>query len=108
MNRLIKADDQNTNNQNDNQQAETGNSQIVLDILKRVENSADDIQSAYYSLLDNLNALNKDYAGVYNEFKLMVKLPNENDVREIVNLKNNIDEAIKYLSDKDFLSGLVK
>lgn len=81
---------------------------IIIDILNRVNNSADDIKSGYYSLLDNLNALNKDYPNVYNEFKLLVKLPNQTDIKNIVQSRDDIQKAIEYLTNPDFLSGVIR
>lgn len=112
MKRLKKlADDQVIEDQNEQSlPEETNNSNfaIVQDLLKRVNSNCEDIKSSYYSLLENLNALNKDFPGVYNELKVMVKLPNKNDVNNISDLKNDMENALTMLTDQTFLSGLVK
>lgn len=81
---------------------------VVLDLLERINGNATDIKSGYYSLLENLNALNKEYAGVYNELKVMAKLPNKNTINDIASFKDDIERAVAMLSDTNFLSGLVK
>lgn len=81
---------------------------VVLDLLRRIDGNANDIKSGYYSLLENLNALNKEYAGVYNELKVMAKLPNKNTINDIASFKDDIERAVAMLSDTNFLSGLVK
>ena len=82
--------------------------QIAVDLLKRVGNSANDIKDAYYSLLDNLNALNSSYQNVYNEFKQIVKLPEQKDITDVVQFQKDIEDAVKYLSDPNFLNGFMR
>lgn len=82
--------------------------QIAIDLLKRVGNSANDIKDAYYSLLDNLNALNSNYQNVYTEFKQLVKLPDQKEIEEIVQLQKDTQDAVKYLAEPDFLKGFMR
>lgn len=82
--------------------------QIAMDILNRILQSGEDIKDAYYSLLDNLNALNRDYQGIYNEFKMMVKLPDKKEVNNVAQLQLDISEAVKYLSDPNFIENFLK
>lgn len=84
------------------------NSDVIVNILNRIQQSGNDIRDAYYILLDNLNALYKDYPGVYNELKVMVKLPDKKQVENIAQLELDIEKAIQYLSDPNFLNGLLK
>lgn len=84
------------------------NSDVVKNLLMRIDSNVNDIKTGYYSLLENMNALNKDFPGVYNELKVMVKLPNKNEINNISDFKNDIENAVKMLSDETFLSGLIK
>lgn len=86
----------------------SNNFQTVKDLLQRISNNAEDIKSTYYVLLENLNALNKDFPGVYNELKVIVKLPNKNDITDISNFKEDMIKAEQMLCDETFLSGLIK
>lgn len=80
---------------------------VIIDILNRINNVSDDIKSCYYSLLDNLNALNKDYPNVYNELKLIVKLPTKQEISDVAEKRDDMHEALQYLTDKDFLNGIL-
>lgn len=84
------------------------NFEIVKNLLQRIGNNAEDIKSTYYVLLENLNALNKDFPDVYNELKVMVKLPNKNNITDISNFKEDMSKAEQMLCDQTFLSGLIK
>lgn len=104
MGRLKKANEENQelvqqNNENFN---------VAIDLLTRISSNANDIKTGYYSLIENLNALSSEYAGVYNELKVLVKLPNRNDITDIAQFKDDIDYAVSMLSDTNFLSGLIK
>ena len=110
--RLIKAEEiesvEESVNKEVDQKIDSQQVDVVVDILKRVGNSANDIQSIYYSMLDNLNALEESYPDVYNEFKQLVKLPDKVDVENVVKMKEDILDALKYLEDPDFLKGIMK
>lgn len=93
----------NTNTDNSNQ-----DSKIAVDLLERINTSVDDIRDTYYSLLDNLNAINESYPNLYTELKQLVKLPDENEIREIVDMQKDVKDAVKYLQDPNFLNGIIK
>ena len=80
----------------------------AIDLLERINNSTDNIKDAYYLLLDNLNAINSSYPNLYKELEQLIKLPNESDIREVVRLKDDMNDAIKYLENVDFLKGIIK
>ncbi len=82
--------------------------EVAKDLLDRIDNSVDDIKDAYYSLLDNLNAINNAYPNLYTELTQLIKLPNESNIKEVVQLKSDMDDAVKYLKDPDFLKGVIK
>jgi vacuolar-type H+-ATPase subunit E/Vma4 len=107
-----KETNQNVDNTNktDNKdtQQNNGDNKIAIDLLERINNSVDDIRDTYYSLLDNLNAVNESYPNLYNELKQLVKLPDEVEVREIVEMQEDVKNAVKYLQDPNFLDGIIK
>lgn len=94
-------DNKNTDNANQD-------SKIAVDLLERINTSVDDIRDTYYSLLDNLNAINESYPNLYTELKQLVKLPDENEIREIVDMQKDVKGAVKYLQDPNFLNGIIK
>ena len=114
MKRLKQAEDINNANEdtidNTNNSIDNSNNSIdnAIDLLERINNSVDNIKDAYYLLLDNLNAINSSYPNLYKELEQLIKLPGEEDIKEVVTLKNDVDEAIKYLEDPEFLKGVMK
>lgn len=95
-------------NEPQEEQVSNANFDTVKNLLDRIDSGAEDIKANYYSLLENLNALYADYPGVYNEMKVMVKLPVKNDVSNIAKFKDDVDRAVQMLKDDNFLSGIVK
>ena len=98
--------DQNT--QEVNKDNKNNDSKIAIDLLERINNSVDDIRDTYYSLLDNLNAINESYPNLYNELKQIVKLPDEVEIKEIVEMQQDVKDAVAYLQDPNFLNGIIK
>lgn len=109
MNRLKKiADEQGILEETGEELNMGDNVEIIRQLLQRITSNAEDIKSAYYVLLENLNALNKDFPDIYNELKVMVKLPNKSDINYISDFNNDMLSAEQMLCDPTFLSGLIK
>lgn len=88
--------------------ADVNDKQVVRDLLEVLDSNVKDLKDTYYVLLENLNALSKDYSGVYNELKVMCKLPNKNDVNDIVQFQSDISKAKEMFNDDNFLSNFIK
>ena len=75
MKRLRKiADEQEIMNTNESLPEEThlqqnNNLDTIKNLLVRIDNNVEDIKLSYYSLLENLNALSKEFPNVYNELE---------------------------------------
>lgn len=109
MNRLKKiADEQDILEETGEELNMGDNVEIIRQLLQRITSNVEDIKSAYYVLLENLNALNKDFPDIYNELKVMVKLPNKSDINYISDLNNDMLSAEQMICDPTFLSGLIK
>ena len=81
----------------------------IDELLNKVKNSCQNIKDNYYVLLDNLNAIYIDYPNIYNEIKQIVKLPNDNNIKDVANMEKNMSDIIeKYLSNKDYLQSVIK
>ena len=109
MKRLKKiADEQDILEETSEELNASDNTETIKQLLQRITSNAEDIKSAYYVLLENLNALNKDFPDIYNELKVMVKLPNKSDINYISDFNNDMLSAEQMLCDPTFLSGLIK
>ena len=109
MNRLKKIADEQDILEETGEELNIGdNVEIIRQLLQRITSNVEDIKSAYYVLLENLNALNKDFPDIYNELKVMVKLPNKSDINYISDLNNDMVSAEQMICDPTFLSGLIK
>ena len=109
MNRLKKiADEQDILEETGEELNVSDNTETIKQLLQRISSNSEDIKSAYYVLLENLNALNKDFPDIYNELKVMVKLPNKSDINYISDLNNDMLSAEQMICDPTFLSGLIK
>lgn len=109
MNRLKKIADEQDILEETGEELNIGdNVEIIRQLLQRITSNVEDIKSAYYVLLENLNALNKDFPDIYNELKVMVKLPNKSDINYISDLNNDMLSAEQMICDPTFLSGLIK
>lgn len=82
--------------------------QTALELVDMIENNVKDLKDTYYVLLENLNALSRDYVGVYNELKVLCKLPNKNDINDIVQFEEDIEKAKLMFNDENFLSNFIK
>ena len=75
-------------------------------LLNNISVAVDTVTENLKKFVECINELNNNNPSVYNEFKMMVKLPDEQDIEKMVKLKNDIDESIKMLSDEKFVNNL--
>jgi len=94
------------NNIKDNLQ-KNENIDEIIDILNKINNSIEPIKDSYYTMINNLNALNTNFPNIYNQLKYMCKLPDNNDINDINTLEQDIHNAFDKLSNKDFLKNFV-
>lgn len=86
-----------------NKSSNTDESQLLL---RNISTAVDSITDSLKNFVDCVNALNDNNANVYNEFIKLVKIPTEDDIQKLVQLKQDIDDSIAILSDEKFINNL--
>ena len=86
-----------------NKSSNTDESQLLL---RNISTAVDSITDSLKNFVDCVNALNDNNANVYNEFIKLVKIPTEDDIQKLVQLKQDIDDSITILSDEKFINNL--
>ena len=86
-----------------NKSSNTDESQLLL---RNISAAVDNITDSLKNFVDCVNALNDNNANVYNEFIKLVKIPTEDDIQKLVQLKQDIDDSITILGDEKFVNNL--
>lgn len=86
-----------------NKSSSTDESQLLL---RNISAAVDSITDSLKNFVECVNALNDNNANVYNEFIKLVKIPTEDDIQKLVQLKQDIDESITILGDEKFINNL--
>lgn len=86
-----------------NKSSNTDESQLLL---RNISTAVDSITDSLKNFVDCVNALNDNNANVYNEFIKLVKIPTEDDIQKLVQLKQDIDNSIAILGDEKFINNL--
>lgn len=86
-----------------NKSSNTDESQLLL---RNISTAVDSITDSLKNFVECVNALNDNNANVYNEFIKLVKIPTEDDIQKLVQLKQDIDNSIAILGDEKFINNL--
>lgn len=86
-----------------NKSSNTDESQLLL---RNISTAVDSITDSLKNFVECVNALNNNNANVYNEFIKLVKIPTEDDIEKLVQLKQDIDNSITILGDEKFINNL--
>lgn len=86
-----------------NRSSNTDESQLLL---RNISTAVDSITDSLKNFVECVNALNDNNANVYNEFIKLVKIPTEDDIQKLVQLKQDIDNSITILGDEKFVNNL--
>lgn len=86
-----------------NKSSNTDESQLLL---RNISTAVDSITDSLKNFVECVNALNNNNANVYNEFIKLVKIPTEDDIEKLVQLKQDIDNSITILGDEKFVNNL--
>lgn len=86
-----------------NKSSNTDESQLLL---RNISTAVDNITDSLKNFVECVNALNDNNANVYNEFIKLVKIPTEDDIEKLVQLKQDIDNSIAILGDEKFINNL--
>ena len=92
--------------EDDLEQNKSSNTDEAQLLLGNISAAVDNITDSLKNFVDCVNALNDNNANVYNEFIKLVKIPTEDDIQQLVQLKQDIDNSITILSDEKFINNL--
>jgi hypothetical protein len=79
----------------------------VQTLLTRIDEASHDLKDHYYVLFDNLNALFESYPQLYKEIEMTVKLPKNDDAKNIVQFYNDLHEILEHFKDAQYLSSFI-
>lgn len=80
----------------------------VNTIFDRIDEASDGLKDIYYSLFDNLNALYESYPEIYEQMKMIVKLPDNADAQNVVSFNNDLHMALEHFRDPAYLESYLK
>lgn len=92
--------------ENDLEQNKSSNTDESQLLLRNISTAVDSITDSLKNFVECVNALNNNNANVYNEFIKLVKIPTEDDIEKLVQLKQDIDNSITILGDEKFVNNL--
>lgn len=81
------------------------NSEAQL-LLQNITNSINVMVDQMKIFVESVNELNVNNTDIYNELKTITKLPDSTYIQDLVQLKDDVNNAIKILGDKDFLNSI--
>jgi hypothetical protein len=76
-------------------------------LLERIDSASDDLKDRYYVLFDNLNALYEAYPDLYKEMEMTVKLPKNDDGRDIMQFHEDLHRILDHFKDDQYLESNV-
>jgi hypothetical protein len=79
----------------------------VQKLLKRIDNATHNLKDIYYVLFDNLNALFDAYPNLYKEMQMLVKLPTNDDAKDVMQFYKDLHDVLDHLSDKQYLESYI-
>lgn len=77
-------------------------------LIERIDEASNNLKDTYYILFDNLNALFDAYPDVYNQLKMLVKLPDNSKAEEIMTFYNDMKAALEHFKDAQYLSSYIE
>lgn len=76
-------------------------------LLMRVDGASHELKDSYYVLFDNLNALAEAYPSLYKEIQMVVKLPSNDDAKNIMQFYKDLHEILNHLADPKYLDSYI-
>ena len=77
-------------------------------LIERIDEASNNLKDTYYVLFDNLNSLFDSYPDIYNQLKMLVKLPDNERAEEIMTFYNDMKEALEHFKNPQYLSSYIK
>ena len=81
---------------------------IVKELLNRIDVASDDLKNSYYVLFDNLNSLYEEYPDLYKQIEMVVKLPSNEDAKNISILNEDLQRILNNLKDENYLKSYIQ
>lgn len=81
---------------------------IVKELLNRIDVASDDLKNSYYVLFDNLNSLYEEYPDLYKQIEMVVKLPSNEDAKNISILNEDLQRILNNLKDENYLNSYIQ
>lgn len=81
-----------------------GESEKVKILLDRISKASENLSNNYFGLFDNLNTLYENYPNLYKQLEMVVDLPSNEDAKNIVQLKKDIERIMNNLDDESYLN----
>ena len=79
----------------------------VKKMLDRVDAASTDLKNTYYALFENLNALHNSYPDLYKQLEMVVKLPTNEDAKDIVKFDEDLTRLLNNLKDDSYLESYI-
>jgi hypothetical protein len=79
----------------------------VQKLLVRIDEASHDLKDHYYVLFDNLNALFESYPQLYKEIQMTVKLPTNDDAKNIVQFYDDLHGILTHFQDEQYLNSFI-
>lgn len=85
----------------------SSNTDDVQKMLKRIDESSEQLKDSYYVLFDNLNVLFENYPELYKQIEMVVKLPSNDDAKAVVQLNNGLTDLVAHFEDDGYLDNYI-
>lgn len=98
---------QNVNNENEKNE-DNDNLKSVNEILQRILKVSDDTRNDLYALFENLSAIYKNYPELYKEIEMLVKIPKEDDIRDLIKFCDSTQDLNNFFSDTEYIKQFIR
>lgn len=79
----------------------------INQLLNRIKELSNNLKDIYYVLFDNLNSLYQTYPSIYKQLQMTVKLPQNQDAMNIVQLNTSLAQALNKFKDPIYLQSYI-
>lgn len=76
-------------------------------LLSRIDAASHDMKDSYYVLFDNLNALFQSYPNLYKQIEMVVKLPSNEDAKDVVKFDQDLHDILEHFQDEKYLESYI-
>lgn len=76
-------------------------------LVEQARAAVEGVVESYHQLFDALNTLAQQYPSLYDEMKMAIKFPNENDAEDISQMKGAFNDVADHFKDSQYLAGII-